>query len=277
MDAQALDYINNALATLGAFGANLAGAITLLVVGWSAAAWAQRGVRRLLNRYDRFDATLKPLLASIVRYAILVFVIVAVLAQFGVQTTSIIAALGAAGLAIGLALQGTLANIAAGVMLLFLRPFKVEETIEAEGIAGTVLEIGLFTTVLKSGDGVYVSVPNTQIWARQIKNFSRLPTRRVDLALGLGHRADVDRAISSLTDVMTGDVRVLADPPPEAVVTGLSETAVTVALRCWVPGGEFGSVGSDLLRKAKAKLERDGIALAERPREVHVIEAPARG
>lgn len=276
MDGQALDYINNALATLGTFGANLLGAVALLVVGWTVAAWAQRGVRRLLNRYDRFDATLKPLLASIVRYAILVFVIVAVLAQFGVQTTSIIAALGAAGLAIGLALQGTLANIAAGVMLLFLRPFKVEETIEAEGIAGTVLEIGLFTTVLKTGDGVYVSVPNTQIWTRQIKNFSRLPTRRVELALGLGYRTDVDRAISTLTDVMTGDARVLADPPPEVVVTGLSETAVHVALRCWVAGGDFGNAGSDLLCKAKLKLERDGIALAQRPRDVHVIEAPTR-
>ena len=277
MDGQALDYINNVLATLGTFGANLLGAVALLVAGWTVAAWAQRGVRRLLNRYDRFDATLKPLLASIVRYAILVFVIVAVLAQFGVQTTSIIAALGAAGLAIGLALQGTLANIAAGVMLLFLRPFKVEETIEAEGIAGTVLEIGLFTTVLKTGDGVYVNVPNTQIWTRQIKNFSRLPTRRVDLALGLGYRADIERAISTLTDVMTGDARVLAEPPPEVVVTGLSETAVNVALRCWVAGGDFGNAGSDLLRNAKAKLERDGIALAQRPREVHVIEAPTRG
>lgn len=151
------------------FGLDLLGAVLILIVGWWAAGRAAALVRHSLKNTKFVDATLKPLASSIVRYVILIFVIVAVLSNFGVETTSIIAVLGAAGLAIGLALQGTLSNIAAGVMILILRPLKIDEFIEAGSISGTVVEITLFTTLLKTPDGVFISAPNSQIWNSAIK------------------------------------------------------------------------------------------------------------
>ena len=138
-----------------------------------------------MERVPGLDTTLKPLILNIIRYSIYVFVVAAVLAQFGVQTASIITVLGAAGLAIGLALQGTLSNIASGVMLILLSPLKVGEYIDAEGVAGTVVEIGLFSTNLKTFDGIYVSVPNSTLWSSTIRNYSRFPTRRVDSVVGI--------------------------------------------------------------------------------------------
>ena len=142
------------------YGVDLIGAIVLLVIGWTIASWARRGVRRALERMPRMDDTLKPFLAKLVWYVVMVFVLVAVLSQFGVQTTSLIAVLGAAGLAIGLALQGTLANVSSGVMLLFLRPFNIGDYIDTGGIAGTVVEISLFSTEIKTSQGLCLIVPN---------------------------------------------------------------------------------------------------------------------
>lgn len=164
------------------FGLDLLGAILILVVGWWVAGRAAALVRHSLRNAKFVDATLKPLAASIVRYAILVFVIIAVLSNFGVETTSIIAVLGAAGLAIGLALQGTLSNIAAGVMILILRPLKIDEFVEAGSVSGTVVEITLFTTLLKTPDGVFISAPNSQIWNSAIKNYSRNPDGVVSIS-----------------------------------------------------------------------------------------------
>ena len=160
-------------------------ALVILLVGWWIAGRAHFLVRRALDRVPRIDDTLKPFLSSTVRYFVIVITVVAVLAEFGVQTTSIIAVLGAAGLAIGLALQGTLQNIAAGIMLLILRPFRVGEYIDAGGVAGTVDAINLFTTDMTTYDGIYRSVPNAELWNRNILNYSRNPTRRLDLPLGI--------------------------------------------------------------------------------------------
>lgn len=246
------------------------GAILILLVGWSVAGWAGRAVRRLIDRSPRVDSTLKPLLASIVRYGILIIVLIAVLAQFGIQTTSIIALLGAAGIAIGLALQGTLSNIAAGVMLLFLRPFKVGEYIDADGIAGTVTEIGLFTTELTTFDGVYVSAPNSAVWNRTIRNFSRLPTRRIDLSVGISYDDDVDRAMAILSDLLSGDDRVLPEPGPQVMVTDLSDSAVVVNMRCWTEASNFWDLSFDLRKAAKARLEAAGITIPFPQRHIHV-------
>ena len=170
----------------------------LLVAGWIAAGWVRRGLRRALMRLPGADATVSAVLSNLARYTILVLVLIAILAQFGVQTASILAVLGTAGLAIGLALQGTLSNIAAGLMLLFLRPFSVGDYIDAEGIAGTVDEVGLFNTELTTFDGVYRAVPNSQIWSRAILNYSRLPTRRLDLVIGVDYGDDLERALSEI-------------------------------------------------------------------------------
>lgn len=176
MDSETLRFLSELEA--GRQALDIAGAVLLLAVGWIAAGWVKRAVRRALDRVERLDPTLAPLIAGSARYAILIFVVVAVVAQLGIQTTSILAALGAAGLAIGLALRGTLSNVAAGVILLVPRPFKVGDYIDAEGLTGTVDEIGLFTIKMHGSDGIYREVPNNQIWNRSISNYARPATRR---------------------------------------------------------------------------------------------------
>ena len=174
----------------------------------------QRWTRAALGKIKGFDDTLQLFIAKAVKYVVLILVLVTVLAQFGVQTTSIIAALGAAGLAIGLALQGTLANIAAGVMVLVLRPFSVGDFVDSGGVAGTIEEIGLFVTQLKTADGIYVSAPNNQLWNSVITNYSRHKTRRLELVIGIGYQDDIDAALKTLLDLAVADDRVHKDPEP---------------------------------------------------------------
>ena len=187
VDKQTRELIESIIAIGLEFGVSIFGAITLLIVGTMIAGWVRRGTRHGLNRIPRIDETLKPFLAKLAWYAVMVFVLVAVLNQFGVQTASIIAVLGAAGLAIGLALQGTLANVASGVMLLMLRPFNVDDYVDAGGIAGTVVEIGLFNTEIKTNNGLCLIVPNSKIWDSPITNFSRNLTRRFDIPVSYTH------------------------------------------------------------------------------------------
>ena len=254
------------------YGFDLVGAAVMLIAGWTLAGWAQRSMLRVLGRVPKIDDTLKPFIASVVRYGILVFILVAVLAQFGVQTASIIALLGAMGIAIGLALQGTLQNIAAGIMLLFLRPFRIGDYIDAEGLAGTVDEIGLFTTQMHTYDGVYVEVPNQQLWNRAIKNFSRLPTRRLDLVVGIGYADDLDKAQAALMGLLTNDARVLGDPAPQVLVKELSDSSVNLNLRCWTEAPNYWAVLFDLTKAAKQRLEAEGITIPFPQRDVHLYK-----
>lgn len=241
------------------WGSDLLSAVLLLVAGAFVAHYAERAVRRLIAPSKHVDPTLKPLLGSLVRYAILIFVVIAALAQFGVQTTSIIAVVGAAGLAIGLALQGTLANIAAGVMLLFLRPLEVGEYIESDGAAGTVDEIGVFTTQLRTFDGVFISMPNSQLWNKTIRNYSRLPTRRLDIAMGIGYRDDLDQAIALMREVLAADARILAEPEAKVLVTAL-DGGFTVTMSAWTRSADFDDLKSDLLRVTRRRLSEAGVS-----------------
>ncbi|MBX2830479.1 MAG: mechanosensitive ion channel [Rhodospirillales bacterium] len=256
------------------FGMDILGAILILIVGWWIAGRAAALVRHSLKNAKFVDATLKPLAASIVRYAILVFVLVAVLSNFGVETTSIIAVLGAAGLAIGLALQGTLSNIAAGVMILILRPLKIDEFIEAGAVSGTVVEITLFTTLLKTPDGVFVSAPNSQIWNSSIKNYSRNPTRRLDIKVGIAYDDDVDAALAFLTKLVAADPRVLKDPEPMSFVATLGESSVDLTARGWVATADFWPTFFDLTRKSKTELEAAGFSIPFPQRDLHIVESP---
>ncbi len=256
------------------YALNLLGALILLVVGWIVAGWVRRVLRRTLMGLPAADATVSAVLSNLARYTVLVLVLIAVLAQFGVQTASILAVLGTAGLAIGLALQGTLSNIAAGLMLLFLRPFKVGDYIDAEGIAGTVDEIGLFNTELTTFDGIYRAVPNSQIWSRAILNYSRLPTRRLDLVIGVDYGDDLERALSVLRDLLDGDERVLRDPEPQVMVSALADSAVNLTLRCWAKTEDFWALKWDLTRQTKERVEAAGCTIPFPQRVVHTA-APA--
>ena len=275
MDNQTRELIENVIAIGVEYGVDIAGAIVLLVVGWIVAGWIRRVIRRTLDSVSVLDETLKPFIANLVRYAVLIFVLIAVLNQFGVQTTSIIAVLAATGLAIGLALQGMLANVASGVMLLFLRPFNVGEYVEAGGIAGTVAEIGLFNTEIKSSAGPGLVVPNSKFWDGPITNFSRNPTRRFDIAVGIGYDDDIDGAMALLKGLLTGDDRVLDDAEPLVVVQELGDSAVIINLRAWTRSGDYGATVWDLNKEIITELQATGYSIPFPQRDVHIVSGEA--
>ena len=248
---------------------NIIGAICILILGKIFVNWFARIINRGMERIPGLDPTLKPLILNIIRYSIYVFVVAAVLAQFGVQTASIITVLGAAGLAIGLALQGTLSNIASGVMLILLSPLKVGEYIDAEGVSGTVVEIGLFSTNLKTFDGIYVSVPNSTLWSSTIRNYSRFPTRRIDSVVGISYEDNVDNAIATLLELLESESRILASPSPKVLVDELADSSVNLKMRCWVASKDFWDVSFDLKRESKLKLESSGFTIPFPQRDIH--------
>ena len=269
------DQIQVLLDQLASYALDAVGPLVILLVGWWIAGRTQYLVRRALDRVPRIDDTLKPFLSSSVRYFVIVITFVAVLAEFGVQTTSIIAVLGAAGLAIGLALQGTLQNIAAGIMLLVLRPFRVGEYIDAGGVSGTVDAINLFTTDMTTYDGIYRSVPNGELWNRNILNYSRNPTRRLDIPVGIAYEDDVEQALDLLLSHLSQDTRVLPDPEPQVLVTGLGDSSVDLTLRCWTNRTDFWPLRFELNKKVKLWLDAAGISIPFPQRDVHLYRTSA--
>jgi len=256
--------------TIATYGLDVLGAIVILIVGMMFAGWAQRATLRGLSKINRLDETLRVFFGSIVKYTIIIFVLLAVLNQFGVQTTSLIAVLGAAGLAIGLAVQGTLSNVAAGVMLLIFRPFKVGDAIDAGGQSGTVRELGLFLTELTTPDNVRISVPNASIWGSAIKNYSANPTRRVDLVVGIAYGDDIDKAIASIKAVIEGDARSHKDPAPLVAVVELADSSVNLVIRVWCASGDYWPLRFDLNKAIKERLDADGITIPFPQREIHM-------
>jgi small conductance mechanosensitive channel len=254
------------------YSVSVIGAIVLLVAGVIVAGAARRWVYNALGKAGNFDETLRGFLARASRFAVLLLVGVTVLAQFGVQTTSIIAALGAAGLAIGLALQGTLQNIAAGIMLLVLRPFRVGEFIEAGGMSGTIVEIGLFATEIKTLDGLYLFAPNNELWNTPVKNYNRNPTRRNDLAIGIGYDDDIALAEKTLADLTASDGRVLDNPAPQTYVSDLGDSAVTVVARYWTEAPDWWQTKLDLTKAAKLAFDAKGISIPYPQQDVHIFE-----
>ena len=272
MEEKTLEFLGEVSDLVLVYAFDVLGAVILLIGGWIVAGWARRSLLRVMERVPRIDPTLRPVFASLVRYTILIFILVAVLAQFGVQTASIIALLGAAGLAVGLALQGTLQNIAAGIMLLFLRPFRVGDYIDAEGLSGTVDEIGLFTTQMRTYDGIYLEAPNSQLWNRSILNYSRVEARRLDVVVGISYGDDIDKAQAALLDLMVGDGRVHGEPAPQVLVKELADSSVNLNLRCWCDAGDYWGVLFDLNKAAKQRLDAEGITIPFPQHDVHLIK-----
>lgn len=235
----------------------LAGAI--LVVGYAISGWVRNLIVDQSRRHRQLDDTLFVFAGSVVRYAIIAITVIAVLARFGVQTASLVAMLGAAGLAIGLALQGTLSNVAAGVMLMIFRPFRLGQYIEAGGHAGTVKEVGLFTTELATPDNVQIIVPNAAIWSGSIVNYSHHDTRRVDLVFGVSYDSDLKTAERALRGLIEAEDRILEDPAPFLAVTALNDSSVDFTMRVWCASGDYWGVKFDLTRKAKDALDEAGV------------------
>lgn len=267
-----IDAVVAALSTLAVtYGMAVLGAIALLIGGWLIAGWLEKAVDRSLSRISHMDPTLRPFIASLVRYGILVLTVIIVLGQFGVQTASIIAVLGAAGLAIGLALQGTLSNVAAGIMLLFLRPFRIGDFIDAGGRAGSVINVNLFTTELKMADGVFMSLPNSQVWGQPITNYARNPVRRMDIVVGIAYDDDIDTAIEALSAVLAADERVLKDPAPQVMVTNLGESSVDITMRFNATIGDYWNLRWDMMKRAKLAVEAAGCSIPFPQRDLHLI------
>jgi small conductance mechanosensitive channel len=244
------------------------GAVLLMIAGWVIAGIVERSAFAGLSKVRGFDVTLAHFISTAARYAILVLVIVMVLGQFGVQTASIIAAIGAIGLAIGLALQGTLQNIAAGIMLLFLRPFRIGEYITVGGIGGTIEEIGLFATRLTAPDGTYILAPNSKLWNEPIHNFNRNGRRRNDITVGIGYDDDINLAQETLLGLALADKRVSAEPAPTAFVSALGDSSVSVTVRYWTTDADFWDANFDLTKLAKKTFDQKGISIPFPQREV---------
>jgi small conductance mechanosensitive channel len=256
------------------WGLQIIGAIIVLFVGRIAAGWARRLTRKALERAE-VDATLVPFIAKLVYYLLLAFVVIAVLGVFGVQTASLVAVLGAAGLAVGLALQGTLSNFAAGVMLLFFRPFKVGDFIDAGGTTGTVEEIGVFATTMKSPDNIKIVVPNSQVYGQTIKNFNGFDTRRIDLVIGISYDDDISKAIDTIRSVVSADQRVMAEPETLIAVSNLGDSSVDLVVRPWCAGSDYWPLRFDLTRKIKEDLEAAGCSIPYPQTDVHLHEKSA--
>ncbi len=254
-----------------AYTLSVVGALIILIVGFILAGAASRWVSRILARTGRVDPTLEGFLSNLVYYGLLVVFGVMVLGQFGIQTASILAALGAAGLAIGLALQGTLQNVAAGVMLLLLKPFKVGEYIDAGGVAGTIEDIGLFATRLKNFDGLFVMAPNSQLWNVPVTNYSRNETRRYELVIGIAYDDDITIAQNVLAKVVAGDERVLDTPEPEIFVSALGDSAVSVTARFWTKSADWFTTTRDLMKQGKIAFDEAGLSIPFPQRDVHIF------
>jgi small conductance mechanosensitive channel len=231
------------------YSLSVVGAVVLLVVGYLVAGLVERSISGGLERIRGFDATLRHFFAKLARYAVLILVVVMVLGQFGVQTASIITTIGAIGLAIGLALQGTLQNIAAGIMLLALRPFRIGEEVEIGPVTGTIQEIGFFATRLRREDGVYLLAPNSTLWNQPVRNFTRNGVRRNDIAISLGDGDDVDATHKKLLAIAGADARVKKEPPAAAFVSEFDAGAFKMTLRYWTSVADFLAVRADLTKE----------------------------
>lgn len=251
------------LPLLESLAINFVVALFTLIIGWYVSRLVGRAIRRVAHRSNVIDFTIVPMIEGIVTWGIRIIVIVAVLTQFGIKTTSLIAALGAAGLAIGLALQGTLQNIAAGIMLIALRPIRAGEsvTIQNGNVSGVVYEIGLFLTRIIQNDGIHVSLPNSTVWNSTVVNFSRNQNRRMDLLVSISYGDDLDKAITTLREVVLSQDLVLQDPAPSLFVSEYRDSVVIVTVRVWTVASNYANVQADLLKRTRQRLEQEKFRL----------------
>jgi small conductance mechanosensitive channel len=247
----------------------LAAAIAIFIIGRIAIRIVTSGMQKAMQRHE-VDRTLQSFVTNIVRIVLLIVVILMALGTLGVQTTSFVAILGAAGLAIGLALQGSLSNFAAGVLIVFFRPYKSGDYIEAAGVSGTVEDVQILTTILKTPDNKRVIVPNGQVMSGVITNYSANDTRRVDLVFGVGYGDDLDKVKKTLKDIVAADGRVLAEPAPTIAVLELSDSSVNFVCRPWVRTADYWDVWFDLTEAVKKRFDAEGITIPFPQRDVHL-------
>ena len=255
-------------------GINLVTAIVIFFVGKWIVSLVVKGMLKAMQKGD-MDITLRRFVANLARMLLMLFVIIAAIHQLGIQTASLIALLGAAGLAVGLALQGSLSNFAAGVLIVLFRPYKVGDWIEGGGVSGAVEEVQILTTVLKTGDNKRVIIPNSQIMGTTITNYSANETRRVDLVVGVSYGDDLDKVRTELEGLVAADERVLKDPAVTIAVSELADSSVNFVLRPWVKTADYWGVYFDLTEAIKKRFDEVGISIPFPQRDVHIHSVPA--
>ena len=255
-------------------GLNLLAAIVIFYVGRAVARILTKGVRKVMESQS-VDPILVSFVGSLVQWGLMAFVIIAAITKLGVQTASLVALIGAAGLAVGLALQGSLANFAAGVLIVLFRPYRVGDWVEAAGVAGAVLQVQVLTTILQTADNKQIIIPNGQIMSSIITNYNANNTRRVDMVIGVSYGEDIDKVRKTIRDVAAADSRVLRNPECQVAVSELGETRVNFVVRPWVNSADYWDVMFDLTEAIKKRFDKDGISIPYRQREVHVFQNSA--
>ncbi len=276
MDPQTiLEFLqNNGLdsSTLVGFGKNVVVALLIFYVGKFVTGLVVRALRKVMRKQE-VDKTLETFVCNLVRMALLVVVVIAAIGALGIQTTSFIAIFGAAGLAIGLALQGSLSNFAAGVLIVLFRPYRVGDFIEAAGIAGTVEQVQILTTILRTGDNKQIIVPNGQIMDSIITNYSANATRRVDMVVGVSYSDDLDKVRATIQALIDADERILDDPAPTIAVSQLADSSVNFVVRPWVKTPDYWNVMFDLTEAIKKRFDQEGISIPFPQQDVHLYKA----
>ncbi|MEQ8281455.1 MAG: mechanosensitive ion channel [Parvibaculum sp.] len=263
------EHIDALLPTFVEHGLSMLSAILILIAGFWFAGKARTWTISGIARVPGIDEMLQNFFGTMVRYLVLIFTLLAVLAKFGVQTASLIALLGAAGLAVGLALQGTLSNVAAGVMLLIFRPFRAGHYVEVGGIGGTVKLLSLFTTELTTPDNVQIFVPNSQIWGQALKNYSFHATRRVDFSFGISYGDDIAKAMEAIRAEFEADPRCLKEPELFMGVGNLGDSSVDITVRVWSATADYWPLKFELTRRVKERFDREGITIPFPARTVY--------
>jgi len=253
------------------FGIKLVVAILIFYFGRVVARLITRGLRKMMQAQE-VDKILETFVCNLAYWTMMIFVIIATISQIGIQTTSLIAIMGAAGLAVGLALQGSLANFAAGVLIVLFRPYRVGDWVEAAGISGSVEQVQILTTMLKTGDNKIIIVPNGQIMSSIITNYSANNTRRVDLTIGVSYDDDLDKVRSTIKSLVDADARIKKDPECLIAVAELADSSVNFTVRPWVETADYWAVKFELTEAIKKRFDQDGISFPFPQQDVHLYK-----
>jgi small conductance mechanosensitive channel len=268
------ETVSQISAFLTTYGMQVIGAIIILILGRIAAGIGRSLIKRLLLR-SKTDSAVVSFVSNLTYFLILTFAVLAALAKFGIQTASFVAILGATSFAIGFALQGSLANFAAGVLILVLRPFRTGDYIEGAGVAGTVRDIELFNTVLATPDNIKILVPNGKLFGNVIKNISAYDTRRIDLVIGIGYSSPIGKAVEILEELIKKETRILSDPAAQIAVSELADSSVNLVVRPWVKKQDYWDVRFDLTRSIKESFDENDIEIPFPQHVVHTVSEKA--
>lgn len=272
--ASEVAVIEKIIEALTLYGMKIIAAVIIIVLGL----WISRRIKNCFLKTlqkKEVDPTLVGFFTNILHGGLVIFVVISAISKLGVPTTSFVAVIGAAGLAVGLALQGSLSNFAAGILLIIFKPFKVGNFVKAGGEAGVIVEVGIFTTELKTPDNVQIIIPNSTIMGSAITNVSAHPTRRVDMTLGVGYGDDLNKAKQIMEDLLAADERVLKHPVVTIAVANLGESSVDFVVRPWVNSGDYWAVKSDFMKAVKEKFDAEGISIPYPQSDVHVFQEKA--